>query len=46
MKPLIESKFLKLQAMLGLQEVAIIKGCIEKLISPLESLECCDDVGV
>jgi hypothetical protein len=33
-KPLSEAKFVKLQAMLGLQEAAIMGGCT-KVISPL-----------
>jgi hypothetical protein len=35
MKPLTKAKFVKLWAMLGLQEAAIMGGCIE-IISPPE----------
>jgi hypothetical protein len=45
MKPLLKAKFVKLQAMLGLQEIAIIRGYIEVILG-LESLEHCVNEGV
>ena len=43
MKPLLEAKFTKLWAMLGIKEVAIMGGCSKQVISPPESLEHCVD---
>jgi hypothetical protein len=45
MNPLLEAKFLKLHAMIGLQE-ATIMGVRARVISPLESMESCVDGGL
>lgn len=39
MNLLVEAKLVKLWAILRLQEVAIMGGCLEEVISPPESLE-------
>ena len=45
MKPLLEAKLVKLWAMLGIQEAAIMGGCSKQVIPSLGSLENCDDGG-
>jgi hypothetical protein len=43
--PLVESIFIKLQTLFGLQEAATMGGCSSDIISPHKPLESCVDGG-